>query len=155
MKKKVTPEFIAEARDLSLSGFTHLQIQKSLGISHTTFYAHPELIDTIREAEQELRLDIVNDIKSSSNNGEVAAQIFLSKRLNLFTTSYKMPQIKTVKSALVQISRINADLANGVLPPELASSLIKNIDTFIKAFEVSELAKEVENIKELLEVQRK
>ena len=148
MKKKVTPEFIAEAKELALSGFTHLQIQKSLGISHTTFYAHPELIATIREAEQELRLAIVNDIKSSSNNGEVAAQIFLSKRLNLFTTSYKMPQIKTVKSALTQISRINADLANGVLPPELANNLIKNIDTFIKAFEVSELEKRIEALED-------
>lgn len=139
MKKKITPKLIAEAREFALSGFSHLQIMKCIGISNSAFYKNEELLHTIREAEAELRQQIADDIRNSSNMGEVSAQIFLSKRLNLYHTSYKMPQIKSVKTALTQIARVNADLANGNIPPELASSLIKNIETFIKAYEVSDL----------------
>jgi len=153
MKKKITPELIAIARDLASSGFSHLQIMKSVGISSAAFYRNIELVTTIREAENELRQQIALDIKSSSQNGEVSAQIFLSKRLNLYGTSYKMPQIKTVKSAMNQISRINSDLANGVLPPELANNLVKNIEVFVRAHEVNELALEIEAIKERLDNQ--
>ena len=143
MKKKITPELIAKAREFALMGFSHLQICSSIGISSSTFYADSDMTDTIKEAEAELRAKIAKNIQDSADVGEVSAQIFLSKRLNLYGTSYKMPQIKTVSSALEQIARINKDLANGMLPPELANNLIKNIDTFVKTFEVSELEKRI------------
>lgn len=151
MKKKITPKLIELARELSLAGFTHRQIAKSLNISPTTLYANADIMNTIKEAEDILRINIANDIRNSSGKGEVSAQIFLSKRLNLFTTSYKMPQIKTVESALTQISRINSDLASGLIPQELANNLIKNCLAFVNAFEVNELAKEIEEIKERLD----
>ena len=148
MKKKITPALIAEARELAKDGFSHLQIAKSIGVASSTLYADSEMMDTIYEAEMELRKEIANDIRNSSNNGEVSAQIFLSKRLNLHHTSYKMPQIKTVKSAMSQISRINSDLASGALPTELATSLIKNIETFIKAHEVNVLEERIISLEE-------
>ncbi len=143
MVKKVTPKLIAKAKEYALCGFSHLQIAKSVGIANSTLYADSNLMDTIREAESELREQIANDIKASSGSGEVSAQIFLSKRLNLYQTQYKMPQIKSVKTALTQISRVNSDLADGTLPPELANNLIKNIETFIKAYEVSTLEERI------------
>ena len=146
MKSKITPKLIKDAKEYALSGFTHRQIAKSLNISPTTLYKNVDIMNTINKAEDELRRDIAQDIRTSSNNGEVSAQIFLSKRLNLYSTTYKMPQIKTVKTALTQISRINSDLANGVLPVELANNLIKNIDLFLKAFEVNELEKRIEQL---------
>ena len=108
-------------------------------------------MDTIRDAEDELRRDIAEDLKTASNNGEVSAQIFLAKRLGLYATSYKMPQIKSTKSALAQISRINSDLASGVIPFELASTLIKNIETFLKAYEVNILQEELQELKDQFE----
>lgn len=134
-KSKVTPKLIAEAKELALNGFTHRQIAQSLRISPTTLYKSVDLMDTIRDAEDDLRRDIAEDLKTASNNGEVSAQIFLAKRLGLYATSYKMPQIKSTKTALAQISRINSDLASGVIPFELASTLIKNIEVFLKAHE--------------------
>ena len=150
MKKKVTPKLIAEAREYALSGFTHRQICLSVGISPATFYKHIDLVNTIRQAEDDLRRDIAEDIKTSSNNGEVSAQIFLAKRLGLYSTSYKMQQIKTTKAALSQISRINADLASGIIPQELAAALIKNIEIFLKAFELNEIDIRVSEIEEQL-----
>lgn len=151
MKKKINAEVVAKAREYALQGFTHLQIAKSIGVSSSTLYADSEMMDTIRSAEDELRRTIAQDIQNSSRNGEVAAQIFLSKRLNLFSASYKLPQIKTIGSALNQIARINSDLANGVLPVELANNLIKNIECFMKAYELNDLEKRIEELeKEVL-----
>ena len=149
-KLKITPKFIAEAKGLALNGFTHRQICQSLKISPTTFYKHTNLVDTIREAEDDLRRDIAEDLKTASNNGEVSAQIFLAKRLGLYATSYKMPQIRSTKTALAQISRINSDLASGVIPFELATTLIKNIEVFLKAYEVNVINDRLQEIEEEL-----
>ena len=153
--KKVTPEFIERAEQLALRGFSHSQIYKHLNIASSTFYSNAELVSTIRKAEDTLRIDIADDLKTASNNGEISATIFLAKRLGLFATSYKMPQIKSIKTALTQISRINQDLANGTLPSELASALIKNISEFIKAYEVTELAQSIAEIQEQLNDKKK
>ncbi len=153
--KKVTPEFIERAKDLALRGFSHNQIYKHLGIASSTFYSNPELMSTIRSAEDDLRIDIADDLKTASNNGEVSASIFLAKRLGLFATSYKMPQIKSIKTALTQISRINTDLASGELPPELASALIKNIDSFLSAFQTNVQDKRIAEIEEMLSERNK
>lgn len=143
MNKKIKPEQITKAREYALNGFTHRQIAKSLGISHSTLYANSDIMDTIRKAEDDLREKIANDIIHSSSKGEVSVQIFLTKRLNLFSVSYKMPQIKSISSALTQLARINADLASGELPIELANNLIKNIELFMKAYEIHELEERI------------
>ncbi len=148
MKKKITPTLIAEARELAKDGFSHLQIAKSIGISSSTLYADSDMMDTIRGAEDELRREIANDIRNSSNNGEVSAQIFLSKRLNLHHTSYKMPKVISVSGAMSQISRINSDMAAGLLPLELGNTLIKNLETYLKAFEVNELEQRIISLEE-------
>jgi len=59
-----------------------------------------------------------------------------------------MPQIKTVKTALTQISRINSDLASGELNAELANNLIKNISLFLKAFELNDIEKRLIELEE-------
>ena len=146
-KKDIDLDFV---KDLALSGFTHRQIAKTLNISPTTLYKRTDIMDTIKAAESELRIKVANDIKKSCESGEVAAQIFLSKRLNLFSVSYKLPQVKTIKAALTQINKINSDLAAGLIPYELAAALIKNLEIYIKGYELSELENRLTKLEEAL-----
>ena len=146
MAKKIKVN-LKTVKKLASCGYSNLQIAEAVGISKTYLYNTVAITDTIKEAQAELRQKIAQDlIDRSETDSTSTASIFLSKRLNLFATTYKMPQIKSVKSALTQISRINSDLASGSIPPELANNLIKNIETFIKTFEVSELEKRIERL---------
>jgi len=151
LKKKITPKLIADAKDLSLKGFSHTQIMKCTGISRTAFYADANLLNTIYKSEAELRKKISDAPVSKIEDGSETSIIYLAKRLSLFHTSYVMPQIKSTKTALEQISRINSDLASGILPPELATSLIKNIEVFLKAFDASELEQRLTALEEIKE----
>lgn len=141
---------LEEVREYTLNGFSHSQTARALNISRSTLYVKSDIMDTIKKAEFELRQQVAKDILSSSNGGEVTAQIFLSKRLNLFSVSYEMPQVKDMKTALQQINIINQDLASGEIPSELANNLIKNIGLFIKTYESSELEKKLDNLEEKL-----
>jgi len=156
-KTKITKALKEKAKECALSGLTHAQTAIALGISRSTLYTknYIDILDTIKEAENDLRIDVAQDLRTASNNGEVTAQIFLAKRLNLFSASYKMPQIKSVKTALTQISRINADLASGLIPLELSNSLIKNISEYLKAYELSKLSESVSEIQAQLDEQKK
>ena len=153
-KKKIYD--LEMVKSLAMSGHTHLQIAKALNISKTTLYARSDISDAIKEAETDLRQKVAQDLLDRSGSDlSSASSIFLAKRLNLYSTTYHMPQIRSVKSALTQISRVNSDLASGTIPSELASALIKNIQTFLSAYETNELEIRVEQIEKTLQERKK
>ena len=88
MKSKITPKLMTKAGKLAKNGFTVSQIAKSLLVSRSALYSNQDIMDTIKEAQSELRESIANDILLSSKSGEVASQIFICKRLNLFSNEY-------------------------------------------------------------------
>lgn len=140
-KSKITKQLIDEAYKLSKGGFSHKQIYNSLGISHTLFYANIELVETIKKAERELRIEVSNTLLENAVNGDTTSMIFLAKRLNLFSSDINI-ELKDSRSALVALNEI----INANIPLEQKNSLKSVVETFLKAYETTELEKRIESL---------
>ena len=146
---------LEEVAALAASGMSTRQIAAALGIARSTLYKKADIVDTIKDQQQQLRLKVAKDLlKRSSSDLGSSATIFLAKRLGLYSCEYDMPQIRSIKSAVKQISRVNSDLAAGTVTSELATHLISNLTAYIRAYEVSELAESVAAIQQQLDDQK-
>ena len=149
-KIKLSKSMVNTAKKLALKGFTHKQICQSVGIGYTSLYSktYAELLKAIKEGEHELRLQVTDAILDTMEE-DTTLKIFLSKRLSLFHTSYRLPPIKSTEQALRELSKLNTALSEGEIPIELHSALSKNITEWVQTTKVTDLEKRIIAIEEM------
>jgi len=152
MGVKLTKRMLNRAYELAFKGFSHKQVCESVGINRTSLYHenYKDLYDIIKKGEQDLREEVTNTILMTLSD-DTSMRIFLSKRLNLFHSEYKLPKITTADQALREISNLNIALSEGTIPIELHSSLLKGINDYLKSYEVTQLEERLTKIEKAIE----
>lgn len=135
---KITPETIKAAYELAANGINNKQIIEALNISKSAFYANVDLMDAIKKAKSELRSKVSNALLEKATTGDTTAQIFLAKRLNLFSEdmSIDLSSPQTALNSLEEIANANISL-------EHKNSLKGIVSDYIKAYEIIELEKRI------------
>jgi len=145
MKKKITKKLIAEAAEFAKTGFSNKQIMSAVDLSSSAFYANQELTDTVKKNRMELRKEIAKSLTESAlDRNDTTVQIFLSKRLGLFQSSYKKGSLKTVGDAVSELSKLYK--SSDDMPLELINATAKILNDFVKMIEVSELEIRIEKL---------
>jgi len=138
-KPKVTKELLEVAYDLSIKGFNDKQIIEAIKISKSLFYINMELLDTIKRGRRELRLLVSQSLLNNAIDiNNPTAQIFLAKRLNLFSEDISI-DLSSPKTAIKSLECI----ANANISIEHKNSLKSIIGEYLKAYEVVELEERI------------
>ena len=145
---------LEEVRTLASKGYNVTMICSAIGMSRSYAYSKKHILDTIKAGADEARQKIMNDLMNRSETDMGAtASIFLAKQLKLFDEYYPTSTPKTVKEAMQKIQDIYVSVSRNELSSDKADKLVHYLEVYIKAFEVNDLAIEVEKIKEQLEKQ--
>jgi len=145
---------LEEVRTLASKGYNVTMICSAIGMSRSYAYSKKHILDTIKTGADEARQKIMNDLMNRSETDMGAtASIFLAKQLKLFDEYYPTSTPKTVKEAMQKIQDIYLKVSRNELSSDKADKLVHYLEVYIKAFEVNDLAIEVEKIKEQLEKQ--
>jgi len=146
MKPKITTKAIATAQELASKGFSHKQIMEALGISRTAFYTNENLINTVKQAQDDLRTRVADAlIEKAVSLEDTASLIFLSKRLNLFSSDANI-NLKTPQDALESLER----LGNANIPIEQTNALRAIIGDYFKAYETTQLETRLNEIEKIV-----
>jgi lysozyme family protein len=135
MKKKITDELIQKASELASKGFSHKQIMEAVGIGKTAFYKNANLMVAIKSSQDDLRGRVADALlQKACDLGDATSLIFLSKRLNLFSSDVNI-DLSTPKDALKALEQ----LANSNLSLEHLNALRGIVSDYTKLYEVTEL----------------
>jgi len=149
-KSKVTPELIATAQELARAGFNDKQIQESLKISKSLMYSKMELMDTIKEARQELRMNISQSLLTNAKDlNNPTVQIFLAKKLRLYDDTFDSITLKNSDDVIKVVSKLFTAVSNGSISDDKANQLKSIIDTYTKAYELNELENRITKLEEM------
>lgn len=116
-------------------GFSHKQIMEALNISRTAFYTNKNLINTVKASQDDLRGRVADALLAKACDlGDATSLIFLSKRLNLFSSDVNI-NLSTPKDALKALEQ----LANSNLSLEHLNALRGIVSDYTKLYETTEL----------------
>ena len=139
-------------KELATKGYNVTMICSAIGISRTTAYEYPNIINTIKAGHDLARQKVLNDLMTRSESDQSStATIFLAKQLKIFEEYYPTATPKTPEDAIKKIQAIYKAVAGNELNADKANHLVHYLEVYIKAHEVNELQKEVDAIKEMLE----
>lgn len=149
MKSKLTNNLIESAEKLALRGFTDKAICNALQLGYSTLYTKPyiELLETIKKARSEAKEQILQDLLSrSKTDSSSAASIYLAKKLKVFEPVYTTTKPKSLNEALARIENIYEDVADGTLNSDKGDKLINYLNSYIKAYEISNLEERLQKL---------
>lgn len=149
IKKKITPQLIKDAYELSKKAYPNNLIAQTLQISETALYGNVELVKTIKRGKAEAKQKIIDTLlERTISDQSPTALIFLTKQLKIFDTYFKTSKPKSAKDAALRISNIYESVARNELDQEKADKLVHYLEKYIKAYEVSELEERLNILEE-------
>jgi len=151
MAKKVEVD-LEEVYTLSSKGYNVTMICDAIGISRSYAYSNKDIKDTIKKGASEARKSIVDDLFSRSRNDiGASATIFLSKQLKIFDEYFPTSTPKTPREARNKIGAIYEAVARNELSADKGDKLTRYLEIYVKAYETNELDKQIQEIREELE----
>ncbi len=150
MASNITQKQINQAGELAGAGYNNVSIAQVMEISTSTLRNNKSLKSVLLQNRATLKDKISKAVIKNIEEGETSTVLSLAKRYSLFSTDYTLSRPKTTKQALAQITKINQDTASGLVNIELAGFLIKNVLSFIKAFESVEIEERLQRVEKIL-----
>ena len=151
MAKKIDVD-LEQIYDLASKGYNTTTICEACGFSRTFAYSHKNITNTIKKGQSQARQSIIDDLFSRSKTDlSATASIFLAKQLKVFDEYFSTATPKTPREALNKIGAIYKAVASNELSAERGDKLIRYLEAYVKAFEVSVIQDELELLKEKFE----
>lgn len=151
MKSKLNKTLIKDAEKLAERGYSDKAICEALNFSKSSLYStrYLDVLEAIRTKRQEAKDMVMNDLlKRSKEDTSATAAIYLANKLKIFEPSYKTAKPETIKEALIRISEIYEDVADGTLAADKGDKLIGYLSTYVKTFEITELEQRLQTLEE-------
>jgi len=146
---EITTEMKSETMRLASLGFNEKQISEAIGLNYRTFQDKKEhFLDFLKKGKQELRERITSALLSRIDEQDVTSLIFVSKRLGLFSNSFDATAPNSTQEAMAEMLKIYVSLADGTITETQADKLIGTLQSYVKAYEVSELERRLTIIEE-------
>jgi len=154
MKTKLNEILIKDAEKLAERGYNDKIICEILNFSKSSLYSpkYLDLLEAIRAKRQEAKDRVMNDLlRRSKEDTSATATIYMANKLKIFETKYKTAKPKTIKEALMRISEIYEDVADGTLTVDKGDKLVSYLSIYIKTFEDVELEQRLQTLEEKLQ----
>ena len=149
-KSKLTPQLKKRALKLSKMGFSDSAICQSVGIARTTLYSpkYADVMNTITKGREKAKEEVFNDlVKRSKSDTSATATLYLSEKLGVFKLpTYKLKKPSSVEEALQNISKVIGDYGDGLLDDKRANTIVTLNQAYLKAHEVHDIEKQLEEI---------
>jgi len=144
MAKKIDVD-LEVVEELAAKGYSVTMICNAVGIDRSTAYKQTNIINTIKRGANKARQDVIDHLMSRSLSDQGAtASIFLAKQLKVFEDYFTTSTPKTPTEATQRISQIYNAVAKNELNADKADKLVGYMNSYIKAYEVSELVHRIE-----------
>ena len=148
-KKKITPEIIKQAYQLSTKGYPNTLIAETIQISQSTLYACSEIMEAIKKGRSVAKSKVIDILMDRSiEDQSPTALIYLSKQLKVFDTYFGTSQPKNAIDATSRIAKIYDEVSKNNLDQEKADRLVSYLDKYIKAYEISELEERINKLED-------
>ncbi len=146
---EITETMKREVERQAALGFSERQITEAIGISISTWQRNKEHFEySLKKGRSALRERITSALLSKIDENDSTSLIFVCKRLGLFTNSFDATTPNNPKEAMAEMLRIYISLADGTITDSQADKLMGTLQSFIKAYEISELERRVKAIEE-------
>lgn len=146
---EVTETMLSECERLASLGFNEKQISEAINMTYSVFQNKKDYFrDALKKGRQQLRERITSSLLAKIDEQDVTSLIFVSKRLGLFTNSFDASTPSDVKEAMAEMLKIYVSLADGTISETQADKLMGTLQSYIKAYEVSELETRLKALEE-------
>ncbi len=137
--------------DLAAKGLSRQAVLRSLSgqIDNMAFTRYKECLTAYLTGRDILAARIAEDIVAASCTSYMDRKL-LSEKLNLFTSGFELPEIKSVPSALKAIATVAELYAKGHVTDTQAQTIAKLAGQYVELNSQTELRKEVNEIKKML-----
>ena len=144
MAKQINVDLV-ELEALAAKGYSVAMCCSAIGIAKQTAYNNKYIMDAIRAGHAKARQRVVDDLMTRSRDDQGAtASIYLSKQLKIFDDYFTTSKPKNIGDAIKRISTIYHAVARNELDIDKGSKLVGYLESYIKAYELSELEKRLE-----------
>lgn len=149
MAKKVIVDeaLLSEAHDLAEKGYPTTLIAESLQLSRSFAFGNKDIKDAIKDGRAAAKREIVDTLMSRMiSDQSPTSLIYLSKQLKTFDDYFTTSKPESAKEATDRIATIYHMVSQGELDQEKADRLVKYLEAYTKALEVSDLEERIEEL---------
>jgi len=148
---------LKQVYELSSKGYNLTMIGEAIGISRSAIYSkHRDILDAYKRGKATARKTVIDDLFARSAEDQSAtASIFLANRLNVFADPFTTSKPKDLRHARNKIADIYKAYADNEITGEKADRLIKYLEAYVKAYEMTELQDRMQEIEQTIKKRQK
>lgn len=154
-KNKIAPELLNQITNLAQAGLSKTDVAKNLKFARTVLHRNTAANAAYESGKARLRSKIATEVLKRATDSKKPSDkilVFMAEKLGVFSTDFQIAPPKDTKDAAKYLGLILHALMSGDLPTDKALAASKIAAEFSRASDLSDLQKQIEDLREQLDV---